>query len=82
MTHDRGGDLSSYIFLIRFQRSLDDNKQGPVLMTRVTKQAVIRPRNDFIEDKQSTTRDNNNMVTKFEKMYNKQVLKIKITVME
>lgn len=41
-------------------------------MTRITKQAVIRPRNDFIEDKQSFTRDNV-MVTKFENIYNKQV---------
>ncbi|XP_027852112.2 uncharacterized protein LOC114131157 [Aphis gossypii] len=63
--------LAFLFFLNILQRSLDDNKQGPVLMTRVTKQAVIRPRNDFIEDKQSTILDNNNMVTKFEKMYNK-----------
>ncbi|XP_060837216.1 uncharacterized protein LOC132919549 [Rhopalosiphum padi] len=62
--------LAFLFFLNILQRSLDDNKQGPVLMTRITKQAVIRPRNDFIEDKQSFTRDNV-MVTKFENIYNK-----------
>ncbi|XP_025204117.1 uncharacterized protein LOC112600935 [Melanaphis sacchari] len=62
--------LAFLFFLNILQRSLDDNKQGPVLMTRITKQTVIRPRNDFIEDKPSTTRDNI-MVTKFENIYNK-----------
>lgn len=45
-------------------------------MTRIIKHTKIRPRNDFIENKQltieTTTRDNI-MVTKFENIYNKQV---------
>jgi len=53
---------------------LDESKQGPVLMTRITKQTKIRPRNDFIEEKQSTvetTTLDNIIVKKFENIYNK-----------
>lgn len=73
--HIRGGNLNGFIFfLFGLQRSLDESKQGPVLMTRITKQTKIRPRNDFIEDKQltiETTTLDNIMVKKFEKIYNK-----------
>ncbi|KAL5245163.1 hypothetical protein ACI65C_012573 [Semiaphis heraclei] len=66
--------LAFLFFLNILQRSLDENKQGPVLMTRIIKHTKIRPRNDFIENKQltieTTTRDNI-MVTKFENIYNK-----------
>ncbi|XP_015371290.1 PREDICTED: uncharacterized protein LOC107166947 [Diuraphis noxia] len=68
--------LAFLFFLNILQRSLDENKQGPVLMTRIIKQTKIRPRNDFIENEQflrtveTTTRDNI-MVTKFENIYNK-----------
>lgn len=64
-------------FLFGLQRSLDDSNQGPVLMTRIIKQTKVRPRNDFIEDKQltiETTTRENIMVKQFEKMYNKQAL--------
>ncbi|KAL4120302.1 hypothetical protein QTP88_013019 [Uroleucon formosanum] len=66
--------LAFLFFLNILQRSLDESKQGPVLMTRITKQTKIRPRNDFIEDKQltiETTTLDNIMVKKFEKIYNK-----------
>ncbi|CAI6355461.1 unnamed protein product [Macrosiphum euphorbiae] len=66
--------LAFLFFLNILQRSLDESKQGPVLMTRITKQTKIRPRNDFIEDKQATietTTLDNIIVKKFENIYNK-----------
>lgn len=45
-------------------------------MTRTSKLAAVRPRNDFIKDQHSTaatvTRDNI-IVTKFENIYNKRL---------
>ncbi|XP_025418006.1 uncharacterized protein LOC112688835 [Sipha flava] len=63
--------LAFLFFLNVLQRSLDDNKQGPIVMTRTTIKHAI-PRNDLTKNKQiKTTTRNNIYVTKYENIFNK-----------